>query len=221
MGLGKVRGLASLSCPLLHRFLVCPLTLRKTNEKQTKNRLLHRLLTFLNQLFWLLTYTKVRLQRLSRVLFFWQERGLICRTAVGYRAQTHTWSKSKPSTSHVFIQFHKIASLRLGLCSHQYIPTRKAIRHFCIYGRPSCKRPPKMQRLSGRLQESNHRAPLPRGGPGTSTLWKMIYCMQFLSYTTCSYTLSFKFFIYSNMSSIEYAANIDIREYTNWSLTRD
>ena len=31
-----------------------------------------------------------------------------------------------------------------------------------------------MQRLGGRLQESNHREPLPRRGPGTSTLWKII-----------------------------------------------
>ena len=38
----------------------------------------------------------------------------------------------------------------------------------CVY----CyiKRPPKMQRLSGRLQESNHRGSLPRRGPSTSTL---------------------------------------------------
>ena len=32
----------------------------------------------------------------------------------------------------------------------------------------------------GRLQESNHRRPLPRRGTRTSVLWKMIYCMQFL-----------------------------------------
>ena len=30
----------------------------------------------------------------------------------------------------------------------------------------------------GRLQESNHWGPLPRRGAGTSTLWKVIYCMQ-------------------------------------------
>ncbi|CAH3182619.1 unnamed protein product [Porites evermanni] len=34
----------------------------------------------------------------------------------------------------------------------------------------------------GRLQESNYRAPLPRRGPGTSTLWKIIYCILYLSY---------------------------------------
>ena len=39
----------------------------------------------------------------------------------------------------------------------------------------------------GRLQESNHRALLRRKGPGTScTLWKIIYCMQRLSYEMCS-----------------------------------
>ena len=38
----------------------------------------------------------------------------------------------------------------------------------------------------GRVQESNHMGPLPRRGPGTSTSWKIIYCMQFLSYAMCS-----------------------------------
>ena len=32
-----------------------------------------------------------------------------------------------------------------------------------------------------RLQESNHRRSLPRRGSRTSTLWKVIYCMQCLS----------------------------------------
>ena len=38
--------------------------------------------------------------------------------------------------------------------------------------RTSRKRPPKMQRLSGRLRPygRNHGGPLPRKGPGTSTL---------------------------------------------------
>ena len=31
-----------------------------------------------------------------------------------------------------------------------------------------------MQRLSGRLQELNHRESLPRKGPHTSTSWKII-----------------------------------------------
>ena len=33
------------------------------------------------------------------------------------------------------------------------------------YSRTSRKRPPKLQRLSGRLQESNHTGSLPRRGP--------------------------------------------------------
>ena len=47
-----------------------------------------------------------------------------------------------------------------------------------LYKRTSRKRPPKMQRLSGRLQESNHRGPLARRGSGTSNLWKIICCIQ-------------------------------------------
>ena len=46
----------------------------------------------------------------------------------------------------------------------------------------------------GRLQESNRRRSLPRSGPDTSTLWKMISCMQCLSYAMCSSMLSFEFF---------------------------
>ena len=46
----------------------------------------------------------------------------------------------------------------------------------------------------GRLQESNHRRSLPRRGPDTSTLWKIISCMQCLSYAMCSSMLSFEFF---------------------------
>ena len=38
----------------------------------------------------------------------------------------------------------------------------------------------------GRLQESNNRASFPKSGPGTSTLWKIIYCRQFRSYAMCS-----------------------------------
>ena len=49
----------------------------------------------------------------------------------------------------------------------------------------------------GRLQESNHRAPFPRRGPGTSTLRKKIFCMQFLSYAICSSMLSQKLFVCS------------------------
>ena len=51
----------------------------------------------------------------------------------------------------------------------------------------SCKQPAKMQRLTlrggGHLQESNHKGSLLRRGPGTSALWKVIYCMQCLSYS--------------------------------------
>ena len=54
-----------------------------------------------------------------------------------------------------------------------------------------------MQRLDGRLQDSNQMGPVPSSGPGTSTLWKIIYCMQFLSYDMCSSMLSQKIFEYS------------------------
>ena len=58
------------------------------------------------------------------------------------------------------------------------------------YSRNFRKQPPKMQRLrfrevGGRSQESNHRGPLPRC-PSTSALWKIICCMQFLSYSMSS-----------------------------------
>ena len=59
--------------------------------------------------------------------------------------------------------------------------------------RTSRKRPPKIQGLSG-LQESSHRGSLSRRGPGTSALWKIIYCMQRLSSGSM---LSLKFFVYS------------------------
>ena len=46
------------------------------------------------------------------------------------------------------------------------------------YHRTVRKRPPKMQRLSGRfIRESNHGGFLPRGSPVTSSLRKRIYCM--------------------------------------------
>ena len=45
------------------------------------------------------------------------------------------------------------------------------------------------------------RGPLTWRGPGTSTLWKIIYCMQFLSYPMCSSMLSLKFSIYSKYHS--------------------
>ena len=49
----------------------------------------------------------------------------------------------------------------------------------------------------GHLQEMNNMGPPPRRGPGTSTLWKIIYCMQCLRYDMCSSLLSLKFFVYS------------------------
>ena len=52
-------------------------------------------------------------------------------------------------------------------------------------------------RLSGRLQVSNLWGPLRRRVPGTSALWKIIYCMQCLSYDRCNDMLSLKVFVYS------------------------
>ena len=51
------------------------------------------------------------------------------------------------------------------------------------------------------IEESNHLGPLPRRGPGTSTLWKIIYCMQCLSYDMCRDMLFLKFFVYSKSHS--------------------
>ena len=55
------------------------------------------------------------------------------------------------------------------------------------------------QRVSGCLQEFNHRGALPRGGPRTSFLLKLLYnyCIQFLSYAMCSAMLLLQFFVYS------------------------
>ena len=39
------------------------------------------------------------------------------------------------------------------------------LKTYLQYSRTFRKRPPKMQKLSGRLQESNHREALPRRGP--------------------------------------------------------
>ena len=72
-----------------------------------------------------------------------------------------------------------------------------------------------MQRLAG-LQESNHRRPLPRRGIGTSTLWKIIYCMQCV--TTCVVPYCHESYSYVP-SSIKHTANIEIRECVKWSLT--
>ena len=66
--------------------------------------------------------------------------------------------------------------------------------------RTSRKRPPKMQRLRGRLRPygRNHRGSLQSEGTGTSTLGKIIYWMQFLSDAMCFSMLLPKFFVYSN-----------------------
>ena len=50
----------------------------------------------------------------------------------------------------------------------------KAINFKVIdYSRSSRKRQPKMQRLSGRLQESDYEGSLPRRRSDTSILWKI------------------------------------------------
>ena len=63
---------------------------------------------------------------------------------------------------------------------------------------PPVRRPPKIRRLSGHLQELNHRESLPRRGPDTSTLWKVIFsgAMSKLGYD--SPMLPQEFFVYSN-----------------------
>ena len=53
----------------------------------------------------------------------------------------------------------------------------------------------------GRLQELNHRTPLLRRDQGTSALWKIINCMQRLSYNMCTFMWSLKFFVYSKYNS--------------------
>ena len=70
----------------------------------------------------------------------------------------------------------------------------------------------------GRLQESNHRGSLPRRLPGTSTLWKIIYCMQFLSYAMGSSMLLLSSSYIP--SSIVHIAYVEIRECVKLSLTK-
>ena len=53
----------------------------------------------------------------------------------------------------------------------------------------------------GRWSFTRIGGPLPRRGPGTSTLWQIIYCMQFLSYTLSISMLSLKLFVYSKWYS--------------------
>ena len=104
-------------------------------------------------------------------LLFRQERGLIWRTAAGNRAQHTRGYKQAFNLARV----HSIPQNRkraLGLRSHQYIPTRKAIRHFCIYSRPFRKRPPKMQRLEWSLTRIE-----PQGASSERRSWH-IYFME-------------------------------------------
>ena len=64
------------------------------------------------------------------------------------------------------------------------------------HGQTSRKRPPKMQRLSGRLREGLREVvayknrttgvPFREVAWAHLLLWKIIFCMQFLSYATCS-----------------------------------
>ena len=93
------------------------------------------------------------------------------------------------------------AGQRLPCFDSGHLTIRTSINKFdkcCIsYSRTSRERSPKMQRLSGRLQELNYRGSLPRRGPRTSTLWKIIYCMQSLSWDMCSSMLLLKFYVYS------------------------
>ena len=81
-----------------------------------------------------------------------------------------------------------------------------------MYSRTSCKQPPNklMQRLTGRLQKSNHRGSFLKRGLGTSTLWMIIYCVQFLSYAMCKFRLLIKYMSYIP-SSMVHTANIKKR----------
>ena len=75
---------------------------------------------------------------------------------------------------------------------------RVRLCHFINYTTVSRKRPPKIRRLSGRLQDLNHRESLPRRGPDMSTLAKIIFsgAMSKLEYYDSS-MLPQKFFVYS------------------------
>ena len=88
---------------------------------------------------------------------------------------------------------------------------------FGMYSQTSRKQPPNklMQRLSGRLWESH----ILKRGLGTSTLWKIICCMQFIGYAMCNFRSLLKHMSYIP-SSMVHTANIKIRECVKWSLTR-
>ena len=125
--------------------------------------------------------------------------------------QTVSQARSALLSSPEFVSSGRGDSLFLVQFKRQYtgnllrfLPTTLKLQ----YSRTSRKRPPKMQRLSGRLQESNLTGPLTRRGPGTSTLWKIIHCMQCLSYDMCSCHQCSLYIL----SSIVHTANIGIRQ---------
>ena len=125
------------------------------------------------------------------IIMLWKEGGGWSRGGT-HRAQGPTWSLIEPDAckakKFVFEAWHPSNNFYVWMSG------------FSNYSWTSRKQPPKMQwpfTGGGCLQESNHRGPLPRRSLGTSTLWKIIYCLQYLSYTVCSSTLSLKFFVYS------------------------
>ena len=67
--------------------------------------------------------------------------------------------------------------------------TRERLYNIPLYNETSPNRPPKMQRLTDRLQESTQRlSPSRRGPADTYIFWKRIHCMQFVSYDNmCSF----------------------------------
>ena len=81
------------------------------------------------------------------------------------------------------------------------------IKEQCIqYVKLRVSNHPKMQRLIGCLREvvtyknQTTGGPLARIGQGTSSLWKIFYCMQFLSYTLYSSMLLLSYsYIISSM----------------------
>ena len=66
------------------------------------------------------------------------------------------------------------------------------------------------------MRESNHRGPLPRRGPGTSSLWKIIKLHAISKLRHVEFHVATKVYIFS---SIVHRANIEIRECVKWSLT--
>ena len=62
------------------------------------------------------------------------------------------------------------------------------------------------------LKVPNKRSP-PRRGLNTSTFWKRIQSIQFVSYNTCKSSLH-------SLSSVGHSANKEIKPYSKWSLTR-